>query len=182
MRIGVVSDPHGCLVGLIATLDWLEKKGVDIMVCAGDIANFGPQPNECIFLLAERKIASAQGNCDRDILLPSPIIQNTDERTTQIAAINDWWRDRKDVEILNVFVSPSHLKVNLLNKKSKRIQGFVLQLCLPKKYKANQVLIENKLIENVEVWDENNYSKIMVPVNLDSGTSQIKIVTNETKR
>jgi Icc-related predicted phosphoesterase len=48
MRIGVVSDPHGCLVGLRTALDWLEKERVDVTVCAGDVANFGPQPNECI--------------------------------------------------------------------------------------------------------------------------------------
>ena len=94
MRIGVVSDPHGCLVGLRATLDWLEEEGVDIVVCAGDVVNFGPQPNECISLLAERNSASVQGNCDRDILLPSPADQHTDERTAQITAIDDWCRER----------------------------------------------------------------------------------------
>lgn len=94
MRIGVVSDPHGCLVGLKATLDWLEKEGIDKVVCAGDVANFGPQPDECISLLVERNIASVQGNCDRDVLLPSPTDQHTDERTAQIMAINDWCRER----------------------------------------------------------------------------------------
>jgi predicted phosphodiesterase len=94
MRIGVVSDPHGCQVGLRATLDWLKEEGVDVVVCAGDVANFGPQPNECISLLAERNITSVQGNSDREILLPSPANQHTDERTTQITAINDWCRER----------------------------------------------------------------------------------------
>jgi len=94
MRIGVVSDPHGCLVGLKASLDWLEKAGIDTVVCAGDVANFGPQPNECISLLIERNVASVQGNCDRDILLPSPTDRHTDERTTQLIAIDDWCRER----------------------------------------------------------------------------------------
>jgi len=94
MRIGVVSDPHGCLVGLKVALDWLGKEGVDTIVCAGDVVNFGPQPDECISLLVERNIASVQGNCDRDILLPSPADQHTDERTAQLSAINDWCRER----------------------------------------------------------------------------------------
>jgi Icc-related predicted phosphoesterase len=51
MQIGVVSDAHGYLVGLKAALDWLAKEGTDMIVCAGDVANFGPQPNECISLL-----------------------------------------------------------------------------------------------------------------------------------
>jgi predicted phosphodiesterase len=92
MRIGVVSDPHGCLVGLRTALDWLEKEGVDVTVCAGDVANFGPQPNECISLLAEQSITSVQGNSDRDILLPSPTDHRADERTSQLTAINDWCR------------------------------------------------------------------------------------------
>jgi predicted phosphodiesterase len=93
MRIGIVSDPHGCLVGLKATLDWLRKEGVDTIVCAGDIASFGPQPNECISLLIERNVVSVQGNCDRDILLPSPADQYTDERTDQLNEINNWCRE-----------------------------------------------------------------------------------------
>jgi predicted phosphodiesterase len=88
MRIGVVSDPHGCLVGLKATLDWLENEGIDTIVCAGDMANFGPQPNECISLLIERNVASVQGNCDRDILLPLPTDQYTDERANQLNEID----------------------------------------------------------------------------------------------
>ncbi len=94
MRIGVISDPHGCWVGLEATLDWLEEAGVDRIVCAGDIASFGPQPNECISLLAERDVDSIQGNSDRDILLPPSVDQYADERTRQLTAVEDWCRER----------------------------------------------------------------------------------------
>ena len=94
MRIGVVSDPHGCLVGLKAALDWLREEGTDLTVCAGDVANFGPQPDECIALLAERGVACVQGNCDRFILLPSRPDPHADERTAQLNAVNDWCRER----------------------------------------------------------------------------------------
>ena len=77
MRIGVISDPHGCLVGLKAAVDWFENFGVDVIVCAGDVARFGPQPNECVSLLAERGIATVQGNSERGILLPSPADKHT---------------------------------------------------------------------------------------------------------
>jgi predicted phosphodiesterase len=93
MRIGVVSDPHGRLDGLRTALDWLEKERVDITVCAEDAA-LGPQQNECISLLAERSIASVQGNSDRDLLLPSPTAHHADERSAQLAAIHDWCRAR----------------------------------------------------------------------------------------
>jgi predicted phosphodiesterase len=94
MRIGVISDPHGCLVGLKAGLDWLEQAGMDMIVCAGDVANFGPQPNACVALLAERIIVSVQGNCDRAILQAAPDDHPTDERTVQITEIDNWGRAR----------------------------------------------------------------------------------------
>ncbi len=94
MRIGVVSDPHGCLVGLGAALDWLESEGVDSIACAGDVASFGPQPNECVSLLAERDVLAVQGNCDRDLLRPPPASQPSYERAAQLAAVNNWCRDR----------------------------------------------------------------------------------------
>ena len=98
MRIGIVSDPHGCLVGLEACLDWLDKAGVDRIVCAGDVANFGPQPNEVISLLAERGIATVQGNSDYDLLHPPPaqvsFVDRGEERLAQLAAINAWGREQ----------------------------------------------------------------------------------------
>jgi predicted phosphodiesterase len=77
-----------------AALDWLEKEGIDTIFCAGDMANFGPQPNECIALLEEANIPCVQGNCDRDILLPYPTIQVVDDRTHQLDEINSWGKDQ----------------------------------------------------------------------------------------
>jgi predicted phosphodiesterase len=90
MRIGVVSDPHGCLVGLEAALNWLRAQGTDLVVCAGDVANFGPKPNECISLLVGQEVACVQGNCDRDLLLPPQANEPIDERAAQLRTINDW--------------------------------------------------------------------------------------------
>jgi len=94
MRIGVISDPHGCLVSLETALSWLDQNFVDLVVCAGDVASFGPQPNECVALLAERGIPTVQGNSDRDLLWPSHIPPAADARIAQIAVIEDWCRER----------------------------------------------------------------------------------------
>ncbi len=67
---------------------------MDRIVCAGDVANFGPRPNACITLLTERNIVSVQGNCDHDILLPPPDDHAIDKRTGQITEINNWCRER----------------------------------------------------------------------------------------
>jgi predicted phosphodiesterase len=94
MQIGVVSDPHGCLVGLKAALDWLADQGIGRVFCAGDVASFGPHPNECVALLAERCIATVQGNSDQAILLPSPVGEPASERQAQLATIDDWCREQ----------------------------------------------------------------------------------------
>lgn len=92
MRIGVISDPHGCLVGLKATLDWLEGVGVDVIGCAGDVATFGPNPNGCTALLAERGVLTVQGNTDRILVHPAQVLPHGSVRAAEIAAIHDWCR------------------------------------------------------------------------------------------
>jgi predicted phosphodiesterase len=67
--IGVFGDVHGRLVPLKAVLAWLDLQDVDMLVCTGDVATFGPRPNECVALLAERGVLTVAGNGDREILL-----------------------------------------------------------------------------------------------------------------
>jgi predicted phosphodiesterase len=94
MRIGVISDPHGCFIGLQAALDWLAQEGVERVFCAGDVASFGPQPNECVALLTDRRVATVQGNSDQAILLPSPAGPPASKRQAQLIAIDDWCREQ----------------------------------------------------------------------------------------
>ena len=94
IRIGVISDPHGCLVGLRTGLDWLRDRGVGFAVCAGDVASFGPQPNECVAVLAERGIPTVRGNSDRDLIRPRRESAGAGERAKQLATIEDWCRAR----------------------------------------------------------------------------------------
>jgi predicted phosphodiesterase len=93
MRIGVVSDSHGCLIGLQTVVEWLEIAGVDRIVCAGDIASFGPRPNECIDFLRARAIPTVQGNEDLTMAHPQSRRMRT-ERIAEIEAIEEWGRAR----------------------------------------------------------------------------------------
>jgi len=62
MRYGVLSDVHGNGFALRAAVDRLTRAGVDGWVCAGDIIGYGPQPNECVELLAELGASCVAGN------------------------------------------------------------------------------------------------------------------------
>jgi predicted phosphodiesterase len=62
MRYGVISDVHANAHALRTAMDRLTTAGVDAWLCAGDIVGYGPQPNECVELLAERAVSCVAGN------------------------------------------------------------------------------------------------------------------------
>ena len=64
MRIAVISDIHGNLEALKATLQDIEKRNVDSIICLGDIIAKGVHPKECIKLVKEKCDIVLQGNCD----------------------------------------------------------------------------------------------------------------------
>ena len=66
MKIGMISDIHGHLAPLEAALKLFDEKGVDHIICAGDIADGADNGDAVVALLRERNIPCVQGNHDRD--------------------------------------------------------------------------------------------------------------------
>ena len=64
MKIAIISDIHGNLEALKATLKDIEKRKVDKIICLGDIIAKGVHPKECIELIREKCEIVLQGNCD----------------------------------------------------------------------------------------------------------------------
>lgn len=98
--IGAISDIHGSASALRAVFAWLDEQGVSEIVCAGDIAGFGPNPNECISMLAERRVRTILGNSDRDLLCPKPLARHS-RRSLEIAEIESWVRNQLSAESLS---------------------------------------------------------------------------------
>jgi putative phosphoesterase len=67
-RLGVLSDIHGDLHALSDALRALDRIGVDAIVCAGDLVDYGLFPDETIALLGSRSIPCVRGNHDRWIV------------------------------------------------------------------------------------------------------------------
>lgn len=66
MRIAVLSDIHGNLVGLDACLaDLAAQGGADVIVAAGDLCMDGPKPKKVLQRLAEIGAQCVRGNTDR---------------------------------------------------------------------------------------------------------------------
>ncbi len=73
MRIAVLSDVHGNLLGLDACLADLESQGgADAIVVAGDLCSPGPKPKKVLQRLEEIGAACVRGNRDRDLVEDSP--------------------------------------------------------------------------------------------------------------
>lgn len=68
MRLGLISDVHANLPALRVAVDKLRSENVDRWLCAGDIVGYGPQPNECIELLADLDALCVAGNHDLMLL------------------------------------------------------------------------------------------------------------------
>jgi putative phosphoesterase len=66
MRIAILSDIHGNLVGLDACLaDLAAQGGADVIVAAGDLCLDGPKPKKVLQRLSELNVRCLRGNTDR---------------------------------------------------------------------------------------------------------------------
>jgi len=62
MRIAIIADIHGNLVSFEAVLADIEREQVDQIVCLGDLATIGPQPNAVIARMKDLGYRCAIGN------------------------------------------------------------------------------------------------------------------------
>jgi putative phosphoesterase len=63
-RVAVITDIHGNLAALDASLKAIEAIGVDGVYCGGDLVGYGPDPNQVCRLIEDRAIPTLYGNYD----------------------------------------------------------------------------------------------------------------------
>jgi putative phosphoesterase len=63
-RVAVITDIHGNLAALEATLDWIDADRIERIYCGGDLVGYGAYPNEVCALIEERGIPTIYGNYD----------------------------------------------------------------------------------------------------------------------
>jgi putative phosphoesterase len=68
VRVALVSDAHGNAVGLRAALEDIGRRGADLVVALGDMAQGGPQPAVCLELLRAAEARVVMGNSDAFLL------------------------------------------------------------------------------------------------------------------
>jgi diadenosine tetraphosphatase ApaH/serine/threonine PP2A family protein phosphatase len=94
MRVAVVSDIHSNLCALETVLAAIEAEAPDELWCLGDLVGYGPRPNECCALIADRADVSLAGNHDLGVLGTIDLVEFGGEAA--IAA--GWTRDVLDPE------------------------------------------------------------------------------------
>ena len=65
MKVAIISDIHGNLEALNATLKDIKKRNVDKIYCLGDTIAKGFHQKECVELVRENCEIILRGNCDR---------------------------------------------------------------------------------------------------------------------
>jgi predicted phosphodiesterase len=68
VRVAVISDIHGNLHALESVLRSVDAESPDALWCLGDLVGYGPRPNHCCALVAERADVCLIGNHDLGVL------------------------------------------------------------------------------------------------------------------
>jgi len=72
----IISDIHSNLEALQAVLADIEQRGIDDVLCLGDVIGYGPNPRECMDLVLDRCRTCLMGNHDHAVLF-EPLNFNT---------------------------------------------------------------------------------------------------------
>jgi len=68
VRTAIISDIHANLAALTTVLAHIDGNAVDRIICLGDVVGYGPDPVECVDLVAARCEWSLMGNHDFGVL------------------------------------------------------------------------------------------------------------------
>ena len=84
MRVAVISDIHGNLAALEAVLAAVDAEAPDEIWCLGDTVGYGPEPNACCALVAERAALCLAGNHDLAVVGALPVDEFNGDAATAV--------------------------------------------------------------------------------------------------
>ena len=105
MRLALISDIHGNKVALEAVLDAIALQKIEHIVCLGDVAASGPQPQQVVEQLRTLGCPIVMGNTDTKLL--NPKFKETDDIFQQYSQTIDLWCSQQlsdaDKAFINTF-------------------------------------------------------------------------------
>ena len=103
MRVAVISDIHANLYALEAVLGEIDRDPPDEIWCLGDTVGYGPRPNECCAIVAERGTRVLVGN--HDLVALGSAAVSVDDFNPEAGAASTWTRAELTEESRS-FLSP----------------------------------------------------------------------------
>jgi predicted phosphodiesterase len=97
-RTAILSDVHGNALALRAVVAELDAEGLDRVVCLGDLSQGGPEPAECVDLVAERDWPTVLGNADAFVLDPATGEGSPEAISERQLAVRSWTYERLGAE------------------------------------------------------------------------------------
>lgn len=95
MKLALISDLHGNLEALHGVLDHIAQRGIDDIICLGDVVGYGPNPVEVIDIVREKCRVTIMGNHD-EAMLRGPVGFSTIARGPI-----DWMKTLMKVTLFN---------------------------------------------------------------------------------
>ncbi len=109
-RIALISDLHGNAIALREVLRSIESRGVDEIVCLGDVATLGVAPGEVIDVLQQMGCLCITGNHDEYLLDTN--LSNSHNDVMLLREAIDWAREelsRDQLDFVRGFVESVEL-------------------------------------------------------------------------
>jgi hypothetical protein len=163
-RVAVITDIHGNLPALEASLAAIKAIGVDAVYCGGDLVGYGPHPNEVCRLIEERGIQTIYAKYDyaigRDLEdCGCAYVDQHDRELGQLS--NAWTREHTD-QHSKAFMRglPFDLRFELGESRVRLVHGS------PRK--VNEYLFEDKPAERVP-YDAEAVAREVAAVGLPGG-------------
>lgn len=94
-KLAVITDVHADVHALRDALIQIDKLGVDQIICAGDVLDYGLFPEETLTILRDRKIVTIRGNHDRWALKDGHDMSGWDLTSRSVAFLDlqpTYWR------------------------------------------------------------------------------------------
>ncbi len=144
MKFAVLSDIHGNMFALRAVIEDMKKFNVNRVLCLGDLAMAGPQPNTAIDFVRTQDWTVIQGNTDEMIANFSEDIYDTIKKDAPIMA-NALRQDVNDISDEN----KKYLK-NLPKNKCIEVEGLKILLVHGSPRQNNENIYPNMDIDIIE--------------------------------
>lgn len=144
MKIAIISDIHANFQALQAVLNDIKEQGCEKILCLGDLAMAGPEPEKVINFVKEQDWEIIQGNTDKMIAEFSPELAENVKKIFPVMgnALID------DVSVLDE-TAKDYLK-NLPEQKELNIEDVKVLLVHGSPRRNNEDILPDRPIEEIE--------------------------------